>query len=211
MSELLIIQDLNFSYDDHVVLQNLNLSIDVDMPTLLCGDNGVGKTTILNILSGVISLPENHGKFFWSGKEVQLNEIQARVAYIQSPPALFAGLSGHENIRLCAMLFNECQRYRQAVRRMCRWFGLTRLDLDKDVAKYSQGMLQKLWISINLSQKKDLYLLDEPFNGLDSTSISKLCELILSSPKTFLIVAHEPPQIVIDHCRKFFVIPAEKN
>lgn len=59
--------------------------------------------------------------------------------------------------------------------------------------------------------KKDLYLLDEPFNGLDSTSISKLCELILSSPKTFLIVAHEPPQIVIDHCRKIFVIPAEKN
>lgn len=211
MSELLLIRNCNFAYDDRMVLQNLDLSIDANAATLLCGDNGVGKTTILNILSGVIFLPENQGEFYWDGEKISLKDIQAKTAYVQNPPALFDGLSGHENIRLCSMLFGESRGYEQTVRRMCRWFGLTRLDLHKDIAKYSQGMLQKLWLSLILNQEKDLYLLDEPFNGLDSASVGKLCKFILSSSKTFIIVAHEPPQTMVEHCRMIVIVPASKD
>lgn len=208
MSELLRIEDLNFSYEDRIVLQNFHLIIDSTIPTLLCGNNGVGKSTVLNIISGVIKIAESDGRFYWSQQKTTLTQIQSNIAYLQSSPALFVGLSGHENIKLCSMLFHEPAEYEQEVFALCNWIGLSKLDLSKDIAKYSQGMLQKLWLAIILKRKKALYLVDEPFNSLDSDSVSRLCEFLLNQGRALLIVAHEPPQSIIGRCHKI-IMPVE--
>ncbi len=205
MSELLRINNLNFAYEDNNVFEDFCCSIMKNRLTLLVGANGAGKSTLLNIISGVITVTDKNGDFYWNDKKSSLNNIQDNIAYAQSMPALFFGLSGFENITICKLLFNENECYEKMTLSFCNSLGLSDKDLTKDIAKYSQGMLQKLWLSIILTRKKDLYLLDEPFNGLDSFAINYLQEYILGMRKTLLIVSHEPPYKIYENSIKISI------
>lgn len=89
---------------------------------------------------------------------------------------MFSGLTGTENVKLCMLLFEENPEYQEIAIRLCQTLGFPMEVFSQDIAKYSQGMLQKLWLALSLAREKSLYLLDEPFNGLDHYSVGQLTE-----------------------------------
>lgn len=195
MCNLLKVENLNFKYEDKEILNNFNISILDKGITILRGQNGTGKTTFLNILSGVISDKNIHGKFFWKGKETELDIVRKNIAYAYSIPQLFGGLNGHENIELCRNLFQENNSYIDRCKKLCDLFNIYE-DLHRDYSNYSSGMKQKLWLSVILSRSVSLYLLDEPFNTLDEESIEVLTDILCDRKHTYLVVSHDFPDRV---------------
>jgi ABC transporter related len=204
MCDLLKVEKLNFKYEDKEVLNDFNLSILDKGITILCGQNGSGKTTFLNILSGVIYDENIEGNFFWKGAKTDLSFVRKNIAYAYSNPQLFGGLSGLENIKLCKSLFQEKDSYVEKCKKMSRMFNIYE-DLDRDFLSYSSGMKQKLWLSVILSRSVSLYLLDEPFNTLDEESVEVLMEILCDGEHTYLVVSHELPNR-ISNCSRIIDI-----
>lgn len=200
MCNLLKVENLSFKYENKKILNNFNISILDNKITILRGQNGSGKTTFLNILSGVICDKNIEGDFFWKGKKTCLEIVKRDIAYAYSVPQLFGGLSGLENIELCKNLFQENNNYIERCKELSKIFNIFE-DLEKIFSSYSSGMKQKLWLSIILSRNVSLFLLDEPFNTLDKEGIDSLIDILCSSKRTHLIVSHELPEKIYNCAR----------
>ena len=199
---MLEIKNLTVKYEK-AVLENVNLKLDRKIYGLM-GMTGSGKTTFLNILSGVIYDENIEGDFFWKGEKTNLSIIRKNIAYAYATPQLFGGLSGLENIKLCKNLFQEKDSYVEKCKKLSGMFNIYE-DLDRDILSYSSGMKQKLWLSVILSRSVSLYLLDEPFNTLDEESEEVLMEVLCDGVHTYLVVSHELPNR-ISNCSRIIDI-----
>lgn len=143
----------------------------------LAGKNGAGKTTLLRILTGLI--PRYEGKVTMRGEDAS----PIKIAAVISSPSLFLNMSAYENMKVQAFLLGECdvERIEQTLRRV----GLADSDCkNKQVRKFSQGMMQRLKLGMALLENPDILILDEPLNGLDPDGIVELRELLLHLNQT---------------------------
>ena len=173
MCNLLKVENLSFKYENKKILNNFNISILDNKITILRGQNGSGKTTFLNILSGVICDENIEGDFFWKGKKTCLETVKRDI---------------------------ENNNYIERCKELSKIFNIFE-DLEKIFSSYSSGMKQKLWLSIILSRNVSLFLLDEPFNTLDKDGIDSLIDILCSSKRTHLIVSHELPEKIYNCAR----------
>lgn len=172
---VLMIENLCKSFKKHEILKNLNLTLNEGEVICLMGPNGVGKTTLMNIICDLLS--KDSGAVFLNGREAKEN----REAYVKDlsciieAPALYQMLSGYENLKLAADLNNSSKEQLEEI--------LSLIDLKdaiyKRVKGYSLGMKQRLALGMTLLQNPKLLILDEPTNGLDLTGVLEFRKLIL--------------------------------
>ena len=177
MSEFLKYENLYLHYGNKLVLKNLSGALQSGHLYVLGGENGAGKTSLLNILSGHIIA--NKGKV--SGPKYNRESIKALVG----PHSLFSHLSIQENLEI----FSDCKATDVLERFYIQDYSKT---LIRDL---SQGYVQRVSLAIALSSKAEVLILDEPTNFLDK--VSK--ELLLSEfrnalgvGKAILLSSHEP-------------------
>ena len=146
-----------------------DLSLDVFAGDIygFIGQNGAGKTTTLRAVTGVMEFSE--GDICILGKSVKTNPIFCKsvTAYIPDNPDLYEFLTGTQYLNYIADIFCVCENDRkERIEKYADMFRIT-ADLGALIGSYSHGMKQKLAVIAALIHAPKLFVLDEPFVGLD--------------------------------------------
>lgn len=156
------VSHLTKSYRGRPAITDLNLSLAPGQIVGLMGDNGCGKTTLLKILAGVLA--EWDGTVRVGGHEPG-PESKALVSFLPDASFLPDSHLPAQSIALYARFFDDFDEAK--AREMVDFFGLP---WDRTLKEMSKGMREKLQISLAMSRRARVYLLDEPISGVDPAS-----------------------------------------
>ena len=178
------LRDIKLQYGDLKVLEHFNLDCEGQQFICLFGPSGTGKTSILNILAGII-MP-------CSG---QVTSESRRLAYVFQEPRLLPWLTVVENLQIgLYSLELPARERRQRVESLLPVLGLDGFG-GYYPEQLSGGMRQRVSIGRAYAIEPDLLLLDEPFSGLDEQIKRDMQELLLSLGQwhacTTVMVTHD--------------------
>lgn len=173
------IHQLHISFDKKVVLNNLNATFQEPQIIGIAGLNGAGKSTFFNALAGVIKTEK--GVFTQHQNPLDFKTV----AYLETNNFFYSNITGNEYLGI----FKHSNTQFQLDVLQAHF----KLPLDDLIETYSTGMKKKLALLGILKQNKEIYLFDEPFNGLDLES-NKIVEWIITAlfnkGKTIFISSH---------------------
>ena len=182
-SEVLSLEKLYLKFGKKTILENLNLKLNSGQILGLLGPNGVGKSTIFNLITGLIS-PQN-GKIKIEGHNVTeypiyLRSKKFKVGYVPQYGGYFNDLTLLDNLKAISEIVIENKNLRNdKINYLISKFELDNL---KDIrAKFlSGGQKKKLVIALSLLSEPKVLLLDECFAALDVLTIKMLQETIVN-------------------------------
>ncbi len=188
------VQGLYKQFGPQTVLQDVSFQLESGKIHGLVGDNGSGKSVLLKCLCGI--LPWERGVIRIQGKEMHPGKgTPPLLGLVIEHPGFIGSMSGWRNLKYLAGIRGIAGDAQ--IKASLEQVGLLH-EAKKPVKKYSLGMRQKLAIAQALMEAPDIYLMDEPFNGLDKAStaaIQKLFMELRAQGKTFLLVSHHPSDI----------------
>jgi manganese/zinc/iron transport system ATP- binding protein len=192
------IESLTIHYERRSILWDLSFSLPTGILCGIAGPNGAGKSTLLKAAVGLIR-PQS-GRILFFGQPFE--QVRKKIAYIPQresidwdfPITAFdVVLMGRYN------RFGFWGRPRKADRDAAQC-ALEQLGLaevaERQISQLSGGQQQRLFIARALVQQPDIFLMDEPFSGIDlatEKSIIDLLRILKSNGKTILIVFHDLP------------------
>ena len=168
------IKNLSFARGNSLILRNISLLINSGDIMVIKGPNGKGKTTLL---SNIVSFLEPvEGTVEYDGQKID-NEIASRkFLYIGENNFAFDNLSLKQNIDYWLSINNVT--FSKEITKKSIQFLFDELNLDKKYYQLSFGQKKKLQLLLLMLVTKETWILDDPFNGLDVESISKILTLI---------------------------------
>lgn len=176
---MITLKNVSFEYsNEDIILDNANATISKDKITVVLGKNGVGKTTLLSLIDGYLTID--------SGEIIK----QSDSAYIYDSPYLYEYLTGNEYLSLIKSI--SSQKTHIDIDDMIKELELDG-DMDKLISNYSLGMKHKLALLSSLLLNYDLYLIDEPLASLDPDSQKFMIDFfrkMKEKQKTLLISTH---------------------
>ena len=190
---MLKISNINLHYGSSQILYNISLSAATGEITCLMGSNGVGKTSLLKVLSG--NHPSSSGDYFLNNNNVtnfrahQLASLG--VGYVPQGRFIFPLLTVEENLMSgFSVLKNEDQFIPKQIYEL---FPILKKMLSRKGGDLSGGQQQQLAIARALITKPKLLLMDEPTEGIQPNIITLIGEVIdyLKSQKNMAIVLVE--------------------
>ena len=173
---LLAIHDLTFRFRGKTIFQHATMHLKQPGVYSLVAPNGYGKTTLLNLLTGLLQ-PQ---------KPITSQLIFQKVAYLQDNSVLYPYLTGQQHLDFLTAVHRLNPRSVAAIADQLQTTDF----LNQRVGKYSLGMKQRLLLVMALVVKPTILLLDEPLNGLDPTSLQLVREVILT-------LAHQDVAVLI--------------
>ncbi|WP_373072863.1 ribosome-associated ATPase/putative transporter RbbA [Sulfurimonas sp.] len=182
MKHVVRITNLSHHYSNTVAVDNINLDIPSGCMVGFIGPDGVGKSSVLALLSGVRKLQDGTIEVLDHDINLQSerNAIGPRIAYMPQGLGknLYMSLSVEENIDFFGRLFGQSKRERNArITELLASTGLTNFR-DRPAGKLSGGMKQKLGLCCALIHDPELLILDEPTTGVDPLSRRQFWELV---------------------------------
>ncbi|MBP5167998.1 MAG: ABC transporter ATP-binding protein [Oscillospiraceae bacterium] len=185
------IEALNISkrFRDQTVLDDVSLQVEKGKIYGLVGDNGSGKSVLLKCLCGII--PCDKGEIRIAGKTMKPGKGKPPIlGIVIEHPGFLDSMSGWHNLKYLAGIRGIISD--EQIRKALQCVGLIGNE-KKKVKKYSLGMRQRLAIAQAIMENPDIYIMDEPFNGLDKHAVEDMRTLFSSmreKGKTFLLVSH---------------------
>jgi len=163
----------------HPIVRNLVLSVGSGERVGLLGPNGAGKSTLMKGLLG--QLPHWRAKVYWRGDEERAfrdGDIASKIAYIPEQPILYERMTLWEHLVLAAASVGMPEEvFRERSDKLLRRFRLNGFRHHYPV-KFSKGMQQKTMLIVGFLLQPDLYLVDEPFIGLDPGAVLELIDAL---------------------------------
>ena len=183
---IIAFENISLSYGNNLILDNINFKINEGQIFGMLGPNGVGKSTIFNLITGLIN--PGTGKIKIAGEDVTQYPVYLRtkkykVGYVPQYGGFFNDLSLHDNLKAIGEIVIENVNYR--IERINYLISKFELDNLKDIkAKFlSGGQKKKLVIALSLLSEPKVLLLDECFAALDVLTIKMLQEIIVDLQK----------------------------
>ena len=182
LNSIIEFENVSLAYGNRLILDNLSFKINEGQIFGMLGPNGVGKSTIFNLITGLIK-PKS-GKIKIAGEDVidypiYLRTKKYKVGYVPQYGGYFNDLSLYENLKAISEIVIDDKN--QRLNRVN--FLISRFELDnlKDIkAKFlSGGQKKKLVIALSLLSEPKVLLLDECFAALDVLTIKMLQETIV--------------------------------
>ena len=177
------LENISLSFKNRSVLENISFNLNQGQILGLLGPNGVGKSTIFNIITGL--LKPNHGSIIIGGKNVIDYPIASRsrkfkIGYVPQYGGYFHDLTLIENLKAIAEIqISDLKDRNSKIESIISQFELD--SVTSVPAKFlSGGQRKKLVIALALLSKPKVLLLDEPFAALDVLTIKMLKELIVN-------------------------------
>jgi ABC-2 type transport system ATP-binding protein len=189
-------------------LQNISFSVQKGEMVGLIGLNGAGKSTTIKNILGL--LKPQQGRILIEGTELQDQPQKYRnsYAYVPESPELYDELTIREHLELTAMAYGiEKPEFERRSERLLKLFQMES-KINSFPAHLSKGMKQKVMIMNAFLIEPPLYIIDEPFLGLDPLGIRSLLELMVEVKRTgasFLISSHILSTIE-KYCERFIVL-----
>ena len=196
-NELLKLEKISVSFGKRKILENLNLNLNEGEILGLLGPNGVGKSTIFNVIIGL--LKPDYGSVFIEKKNVTQDPIYYRtknykIGYVPQHGGFFHDLTLRENLKAISEIVIKDKKIRdEKINLLISKFELEPLQNIK--AEFlSGGQKKRLVISLALLSNPKILLLDEPFAALDIMTIKNLQQIIVD-----LQTQHNISIILCDH------------
>jgi len=164
---MLKINQLTKTYGDKKAVDDLSIHINPGEIYGFIGHNGAGKTTTIKACCGILQFDQ--GEILIDGHSIKTDPLACKrlLAYIPDNPDLYEFMTGIKYLNFVADIFQIPREPRQErIRRWAEAFELTDY-LAQVVSAYSHGMKQKLAIISALLHDPRLFIMDEPFTGLD--------------------------------------------
>ena len=177
--------NISKNYGDKKVLQNINLSFDKNECVAIVGQSGIGKTTLLNIIAGLVS---------YQG-EIYGNE---RISYMMQEDVFIENLSVLDNLRLFT------KKSKNNILEFLSALNLQNI-ANEFPDKLSGGMRRRISFLRALHFDADILLLDEPFKSLDMETkaqcVKYLKSFLQTNPRLCIVVTHDPIELAPLHPR----------
>lgn len=182
---------LTKKYHQQTAVSKVSLNIEKGRIYGLLGRNGAGKTTIMKMILGLVSITSGEITLFNQPLKSNEKNIYPRIGSIIETPGFYSHLTAAENLNIFARLRGTINE--NAVSHALTITGLPARD-KKPFSSYSLGMKQRLGIANAILNDPELLILDEPTNGLDPVGIADirnfLRKLSREQEKTILISSH---------------------
>ena len=176
-------ENVTLAYGNRIILDNISFKINEGQIFGMLGPNGVGKSTIFNLITGLIN--PKFGKIKINGEDVSQYPIYLRtkkfkVGYVPQNGGFFNDLTLYDNLRAISEIVIKDKSLRQE--RIDYLLSKFELENIKNIkAKFlSGGQKKKLVISLSLLSDPKVLLLDECFAALDVLTIKMLQEIIVN-------------------------------
>ncbi len=176
-------ENVTLAYGNRIILDNISFKINEGQIFGMLGPNGVGKSTIFNLITGLIS--PKYGRIKINGEDVSQYPIYLRtkkfkVGYVPQYGGFFSDLTLYDNLKaISEIVINDKNLRQEKINFLLSKFELENIKNIK--AKFlSGGQKKKLVISLSLLSDPRVLLLDECFAALDVLTIKMLQEIIVN-------------------------------
>ena len=183
INSIIEFKNISLSYGNRLILDNISFKINEGQIFGMLGPNGVGKSTIFNLITGLIN--PGSGRIKIANEDVTKFPIYLRtkkfkVGYVPQYGGYFNDLTLHDNLKAISEIVIDNKNYR--AERINYLISKFELDNLKDIkAKFlSGGQKKKLVIALSLLSEPKVLLLDECFAALDVLTIKMLQEIIVN-------------------------------
>ncbi len=158
-------------------LDNLNLQIAPNQIFGFLGGNGAGKTTTIKILMSLMFPTTGTARIL--GRDISDVKMHSRIGYCPENPYFYDYLKARELMNYFGELFGlDTNKRKQKTVELLTRVGLDEKDWDKQLRKFSKGMLQRVGLAQSLINEPEIVFLDEPMSGLDPIGRREIRELI---------------------------------
>ncbi|PPR49299.1 MAG: Cytochrome c biogenesis ATP-binding export protein CcmA [Alphaproteobacteria bacterium MarineAlpha5_Bin5] len=193
---MLLLNNLEFKRSEKTIFENISFSANSGKIILLKGSNGSGKTTLIKTIINILE-PTN-GEVFWMGEKIKKNifNFYKNTTFIMDKTTSAANLTIMENISFWKNL-SLSKIKKDEVIRLLNILELTKYQNTK-VMYLSMGEIKKLELTRLIIEKKKLWILDEPYNNLDSSSIEIISQTFADHADKkgiILLASHYEPNI----------------
>ena len=182
---MIVLNDITVSFDEKTVLENFSATFEDGKKYAIMGQSGIGKTTILNVISGLVKTRSGSVK----------NTSGNKLSYIFQEPRLYEWLNVTENVSIVSPLPKK--QAEEKAKEILTVLGLGD-SLDSLPKELSGGMKQRVSIARAIAYEPDVLLLDEPFKALDDEMKRSVAEYLFSAMdgKTVIMVTHDATDTV---------------
>jgi ABC-2 type transport system ATP-binding protein len=188
----IVVRDLRKGYGLKLAVDGLNLDVPRGSFFGFLGPNGAGKSTTIRMLTGLI--PRDSGSIEILGYKLpeQELEIKRRIGLVPDESFLFDRLTGLEFLEFAGRMYGLPR-----VTAVERAYGLMHLfelaDDGKIIGEYSKGMRKRVAMAAALIHHPDLFLMDEPFEGVDAVGARLMKDILLNQVRrgaTIFLTSH---------------------
>ena len=180
-------------YGSKAAVDGLDLTVPAGSFFGFLGPNGAGKTTTIHMLIGLIPPTSGEAEVLGLRLETQLLEIKKRIGVVPDESALFDRLTGTEFLEFVGRMYGlDRQVTSERARELLELFELDQQPR-KLVAEYSKGMKKRAALAAALIHRPQLFLLDEPFEGVDPMGARLMKEILLGQVRqgaTIFLTSH---------------------
>ena len=201
---MITINDLKFSYGKKIVLDNISFNMELGKTYGLLGENGVGKTTLLRIIAGLLFPNEGTCTALGMNPAKRYPEFLQEVFYLPEEfGAPFIKVESFAKNSGCFYPKFSMDQFREYAKEFD-------VDVDCKFSELSFGQKKKALLAFGIATNAKLMLFDEPTNSLDipsKTQFRKLIAQVASDERTFIISTHQvrdlenliDPIIILDY------------
>lgn len=190
----ILVEHVFKSFGKETVLTDVSLSVSPGEIVGVVGNNGSGKTVLMKCICGF--LRPDQGNVTVNGSRVGRDrDFPDSLGIIIETPGFIPNRSGYRNLKILAALKGKIGK--KEILNVLERVGLGK-SAHKAVAKYSLGMRQRLGIAQAIMENPAALILDEPFNGLDKTTVEDMRQLLLglkAQSKAIMLASHNAVDI----------------
>lgn len=183
--DLLTVKNVSKSFGTKNVLSNINLNIGSGKIIGLLGKNGMGKSTLTKMITGLLTV--DSGEILVNGNKIGV-QTKKDVSYLPERICLNKDATVKQTFKFYSEFFSDFDRSKAAA--LLADLGL---DINEKLSHMSKGMLEKIQLIVTMSRNAKLYILDEPLGGVDPATRDYILDTIISNAcegATVLISTH---------------------
>ncbi|CAH2213870.1 ABC transporter ATP-binding protein [Tepidibacter aestuarii] len=173
-------ENLTKSFSNKEIIKNCNITVYEGSIYGLLGANGIGKTTLFKLLTGLLKPTMGKIEILGMGMAVSKNDILRNIGCLIETPVFYEHLSANQNLKIHLGYMDSDENNIEHTLERVGLVGLGK----QAVSTFSVGMRQRLAIARAIINKPKLLILDEPISGLDPMGIRDMREFFLELAKT---------------------------